>query len=232
MSEPQTATVATPIETCTPVRSAAHLRWIAVEYAALFYLLPALYVLNIVRLPIIPYLCILAIATTVYLLRRSDFDRTKFWNLRAARQGIIPVVSIFLANAAAISLLVYFLLPERFLSFHRENITLWVIVMIFYPLFSVYPQEIIYRVFMFERYKPLFQNTTAMIVASAAAFAFGHIIFGHWISVVMTLIGGIMFGITYARSKSALLTAFEHALYGDLIFTIGLGTYFYTGGHG
>ena len=38
-----------------------------------------------------------------------------------------------------------------------------------------------------------------------------------------TLIGGIFFTLTYNRSKSLLLTSIEHAIYGNWLFTIGMG---------
>lgn len=37
------------------------------------------------------------------------------------------------------------------------------------------------------------------------------------------LIGGILFVITYTKSKSILLTSAEHAIYGNWLFTIGMG---------
>jgi uncharacterized protein len=66
-------------------------------------------------------------------------------------------------------------------------------------------------------------------VASALAFGFVHIIFGSWISVVLSTIGGLLFALTYMKSGSLLLTCIEHALFGDFIFTIGLGQFFYHG---
>jgi uncharacterized protein len=45
----------------------------------------------------------------------------------------------------------------------------------------------------------------------------------------MTLIGGVLFANDYSRHRSLTLTCFEHSLYGCLIFTVGLGRFFYTG---
>ncbi|GBR19081.1 hypothetical protein AA3271_0383 [Gluconobacter japonicus NBRC 3271] len=67
------------------------------------------------------------------------------------------------------------------------------------------------------------------IVASAVAFGFAHILFLNWIAVGMTLIGGVLFASDYSRHRSLTLTCFEHSLYGCLIFTVGLGRFFYTG---
>jgi hypothetical protein len=46
---------------------------------------------------------------------------------------------------------------------------------------------------------------------------------------LLTLIGGWFFAETYARTRSMRLVWLEHALYGCLVFTIGLGDYFYHG---
>jgi len=174
-------------------------------------------------------LCVLALGCLGYLLRKRDFDRSALWNARAVPKRIAWVLGIFVVSAAIMTLAVYALLPHRFLELPRRRPELWLIIMVFYPLFSVYPQEIIFRVFLFERYRPLFVHRWPLIVGSASAFAWGHIIFGSPISVVLTFLGGLLFAKTYADSRSTLLVAIEHALYGCYIFTVGLGLYFYTG---
>jgi membrane protease YdiL (CAAX protease family) len=99
--------------------------------------------------------------------------------------------------------------------------------MVAYPAVSVYPQEVIYRAFVFHRYGPVFPGRWAIIAASAGAFALAHAPFGHWLSVVLSGAGGVIFAYTYQRTESLLAPAVEHALYGCFIFTVGLGTYFY-----
>lgn len=46
---------------------------------------------------------------------------------------------------------------------------------------------------------------------------------------VLSLIGGWLFTRRYQRSRSLLAVAIEHALYRQLVFTIGLGEFFYHG---
>jgi uncharacterized protein len=69
----------------------------------------------------------------------------------------------------------------------------WAVVMVAYPVASVYPQGVLYRAFFFERYAALFPGKWAMILASAAAFSFLHIIFRNWLAVWLTLAGGLLF---------------------------------------
>ncbi|HXB22539.1 MAG TPA: hypothetical protein VNV88_14225 [Candidatus Solibacter sp.] len=42
-------------------------------------------------------------------------------------------------------------------------------------------------------------------------------------------IGGLLFALTYQQSGSLLLACIEHAIFGNFIFTIGLGQFFYHG---
>jgi hypothetical protein len=56
-----------------------------------------------------------------------------------------------------------------------------------------------------------------------------HIIFGNVIAPLLTIPGGYLFCRTYARTGSLPAAAIEHAVYGDIVFTVGLGVYFYNG---
>ena len=68
-----------------------------------------------------------------------------------------------------------------------------------------------------------------LVVASAVAFSFAHIIFRNPIAIIFTLVGGLLFAWRYAETGSLFTSSFEHALYGCWMFTIGLGEYFYKG---
>ena len=70
-----------------------------------------------------------------------------------------------------------------------------------------------------------------MIAASAITFGFVHIVFGNWLAVLLSAIGGVLFSTTYLRTASLAVVCLEHALFGDFLFTIGLGRFFYHG-HG
>jgi len=99
--------------------------------------------------------------------------------------------------------------------------------MLLYPIWSAYPQELIYRTFFFERYKDIFFKKWLMILANSILFGFLHIIFGNWVSVLGATIIGFIFSLTYSKHQSLLAVATEHAIIGDIVFTIGLGQFFY-----
>jgi membrane protease YdiL (CAAX protease family) len=92
---------------------------------------------------------------------------------------------------------------------------------------SVVPQEILYRVFLFRRSRALLASGGARVASSAVLFGFAHVIYGNWIAVTLSALGGILFAWTYERTGSLKLVAHEHALYGGAEFTLGLGPYFY-----
>jgi membrane protease YdiL (CAAX protease family) len=64
----------------------------------------------------------------------------------------------------------------------------------------------------------------------AFAFSFAHLPFGNIYALLFTFIGGLMFLSTYRATSSLILAAFEHALFGDFLFTIGWGQFFFHAG--
>lgn len=164
-----------------------------------------------------------------WLILDKTFHRKRLGLHGMGLRGLRPVLLAFVPLAGAVGVWVWQALPARFLSLPRENTELWVMIMFLYPVFSVYPQEVIFRTFLFQRYHKIFPSDWAKIVASAVVFGLAHLMFNTWIAVAMTVVGGVLFAWTYARTKSTVFAAIEHALWGDFIFTIGLGAYFYGG---
>ena len=106
----------------------------------------------------------------------------------------------------------------------RTKPFLWLAILFVYTLLSVYPQEILYRTFFFQRYKVLIQNDKIFIFLNAIIFAFGHLFFKNVLVIVLTFLGGLLFAMTYNKSKSTLMVSVEHAIYGCWLFTVGMGT--------
>lgn len=147
-------------------------------------------------------------------------------------RGLRPLLARFAIATILIAGITYGLHRELFLSFVRERPVFWAVVMIAYPVLSAIPQEIIFRSFFFARYRPVFSGRWPMIVASGVAFAVAHVIFQNWIAPALCLVGGLMFAKTYDETRSLALVTIEHALYGCMIFTVGLGRFFYHGAVG
>ncbi|MEM8952679.1 MAG: CPBP family intramembrane glutamic endopeptidase [Verrucomicrobiota bacterium] len=177
---------------------------------------------------------ILVFATicTIVLLLDKTFDRKRLWN-RAGLKTEIGRILIFLLVLTTIPVAyLAFTEPERLFAFPRRAIVTWIFVMVLYPILSAYPQEIIFRAFFFHRYRSLFEKESTMITASAVAFGLAHLFLANWIAPVFATFGGLLFSWTYARSHSTLAAGVEHALWGNVLFTTGLGWYFYAGSIG
>jgi membrane protease YdiL (CAAX protease family) len=202
--------------------------YLACELAVLFVGIPAAMARRAIPRAPIPTLLVACAACVLALTRDPTFDRGALWNAHGALAHAGGVAGLFGLLALALAGIAAWLTPHTLFDFVREQPRLWALVMVFYPLVSVYPQEIVYRAFFFHRYAALFPDTATMAVASAAAFAFGHVMFPRpWVAMGLTLLGGLLFGYHYAVSRSLLLVSVEHALFGQVLFTVGLGRFFY-----
>jgi membrane protease YdiL (CAAX protease family) len=202
---------------------------LAVEFGLVFFVLIAAYALLQPPGGPIPVLVVLAVAAAVYLRRQDGFDRRDLWRPGALRDVWRPVLAVWCLAAAAMTGLVAWLAPDQLFELPRERPLLWAVIVVFYPLLSVYPQELLFRAFLLHRYEPLFPGPRWAALAGAAAFGFAHIIFGNVLAVVLTLAGGWLFARRYQRTRSLFVVSVEHAAYGLLIFTVGLGSSFYHG---
>jgi uncharacterized protein len=215
------------------------------EFLLLFFGIPlALFFRLASQLPPLPILWVVAVYCFIILCRDPTFDRRQLWNAAPLRQQLPKILALFAVGIAIVTLLVRQYAPELFLILVRTHPRAWAAILAAYPVFSVYPQGLIYRAFFFHRYGPLFNanapavdaipgelapNTRIwlMIFASAATFALMHILFHNWIALALTFPGGILFARRYLDTRSLCVSSFEHALYGCFLFTIGLGQYFY-----
>ena len=68
-----------------------------------------------------------------------------------------------------------------------------------------------------------------MIIMCAMVFCFAHIFVINWIAPLLGIFGGYIFASTYKKTKSLLIVSIEHALYGNTIFFLGLGWFFWGG---
>ena len=68
-----------------------------------------------------------------------------------------------------------------------------------------------------------------MILMSSIIFCFAHIFVINWVAPLLSFFGGLIFALTYNRTKSLLIASLEHSLYGNALFVIGLGWFFWGG---
>lgn len=220
--------------TAVEQRPAIHPRLVLLgEFILLFVGLPLVLFFHFATAwPRIPVLWAGSVYCLITLWRDPRFDRRQLWNVSRAGSQLGQILALFATGAVVIGALVRVYAPQLFLIFPRTHPGFWLFVMATYPVFSVYPQGLVYRAYLLHRYRPLLQPDPAgapslMIFASAAAFALMHVVFHNWIAIALTFPGGVLFARHYLNSKSLFTATLEHALYGCFLFTIGLGQFFY-----
>jgi membrane protease YdiL (CAAX protease family) len=204
-------------------------RYLAAEFVSLFIVTPLLYLRFRHLIHPIPLLWCVAALSTYLLYRDGYFSGNGFREARLRRKQMIFLLERFVFIAAIIGLFTILHDPGRFLSFPKTRTLLWLIVLFLYPILSVVPQGIVFRAFIFHRYGSLFGKGWGMIAVSGLTFSFAHLFYLNPVAALLTFAGGIMFAHTYLKSGSLWVSSMEHALYGDFIFTIGLGYYIYSG---
>ena len=195
----------------------------------LFGALPALLAFG-PRRALLPVIVGSGLICLFLLLRDRSFQRTQLLAFGAIGREWRGLLLRGLIVAAA---LVAFALPRggsaALLWFPRQKPHIWIGVALLYPIFSALPQEIVYRTFFFHRYRALFGNPRALIVVNAALFGWSHILVHNLTAVLLATVGGLLFARAFERTRSTPLVALEHAIYGDLVFTIGIGGMFVNG---
>ena len=198
------------------------------ELVLVLIILPLLVVLAPFKLPHIPLLVCGGVFATVRVWRHVSFKRLfarpprLWWRGPCIRAAVVAVAACF-----------YVLLnsPELFLSFPKNRTEMWSLVMLLYPVLSVLPQEIIYRVYIFEKFFPEPHQEKLAIIASSVLFSWVHVIYAGYFAMLSTLMAGCVLGVSYSRSRrqpgALWAVLLEHSVYGMLIFTVGLGRFFF-----
>ncbi|WP_340110255.1 CPBP family intramembrane glutamic endopeptidase [Pikeienuella sp. HZG-20] len=162
---------------------------------------------------------------------------TPGWRWRALLRGPVfgewrLILGFALVTAAAALALTLALRPDRLFALPLSRPDLWLMILLLYPILSALPQELVFRALFFERYGALFPNRAAAVAMNGAVFALAHLFFANWVAIAMTGFGGAIMGWAYIRRGAFGLALVLHTLAGWIIFTAGLGVYFYHGAIG
>jgi hypothetical protein len=155
---------------------------------------------------------------------RDELKRGMGW------RNALSIVLIFGIMGGAATWWIKTYHPSWFLDFPSNRPDTYMRIMIGYPIFSVAAQELLYRSFFFHRYGPLFgAHAWLIVIVNGLLFGYAHIIMNSAFAIAATALGGMILAARYAMSRSFWAVFIEHTLWGWLIFTIGLGRYFFTG---
>lgn len=202
------------------------------EIAALFVLAPIGLVLATygLRIPLFVSLPPLLLCFAAVLALDRSFRLRRELTVGVTPDDLVSIAVVFAVAALVVSAFVQKFLPAVFLSMPTQRPRTWLTVITLYPLLSVAAQELVYRTFFFHRYGPLFgANRWLAVVTNGLLFGFAHIVFYNWVAILGTAASGTLFAWRYTETRSFWAVWLEHSLYGILIFTVGLGGYFFTG---
>lgn len=197
-----------------------------IEAFLIFIVPPALVYLKVLpKSAIMPLLWIITLYAYVIMRRARRFEPIFHFD----KQEMIQILNRFFVLAPLMLFFVWLVFPNLLFSLVIKAPKIWLMVMVLYPLLSVVAQEILFRSFFVHRYYALINNEKLFIILNALIFAYIHSVFGNIIAIGLSFFGGILFMQTYLRSGSVLMSSIEHMLYGNLIFTLGIGNFFYHG---
>lgn len=192
------------------------------EFFLLFIVLPICFALDYsIRLKMIVGL--LGFVYVIFILLKVEKNTFKispnlnwkmFWNQTIVKFLLIVIIT---------TLFVWVTNKADLFNVILGKPKLWVIILFIYSFLSVYPQELIYRTFFFQRYELLFKNKMLFMFVNAVLFSLGHLFFRNSLVIVLTFLGGLLFASTFLKTRSTLLVSVEHAVYGSWLFTVGMG---------
>jgi membrane protease YdiL (CAAX protease family) len=175
---------------------------------------------SIVILPLLAFIFIVMQRTTDFTWK--ELFRWQVPHRLLRRHGLIVL-------ATFIVLLGYVFVFEREHLFNLPKNQPWIFVALcfFYPVFSAFGQEIIYRTFLFRRFRQLFPKEWHFTLVSGITFSFMHIVYYDPVSMILTFIGGLYFAQVYVWTRSVLFSTVLHGCMGIIVFAVGLGQYFW-----
>ncbi|TNJ46514.1 CPBP family intramembrane metalloprotease [Tamlana fucoidanivorans] len=192
------------------------------EGLILFVVIPLSFMINYsiwlkLGLGVIGFLYVVYVLTVVEKLP-LNISKHLNWHL-FLKQTLIK----FLLIALLTTFFIWFTNKELLFFVVLNKPKLWLMILFIYTVFSVYPQEILYRTFFFYRYETLVKSKIGFVLLNAALFTLGHLFFKNNLVLVLTFIGGLLFAGTYQKTRSTLLVSIEHTIYGCWLFTVGMG---------
>lgn len=210
---------------------AADLRWRRAEFLLLYVGLPVLFALALPSV-LLPAGFLGATALAFLMLARTPgfswSELLEGWRGLDVRL----IAGVALAVSLALGALVWLLLPGQALALPRFATGLWIAILLLYPWLSALPQEVMFRVLFFRRYGALFPDRRIAVGINGAVFGLAHLAYWNWVAVPLAALGGALFADAYLRRGGFPMASVLHSVCGMLVFTSGLGLFFYHGAIG
>lgn len=190
------------------------------------YIVLVLKLFNLI-IPVLLLVCVYCII--IYCIENKNFSSEfkKIFNINI--NIFIRIIIRWIFASFILLIITFYFFNEKFFIIQNNKPEILWKIMILYPIFSALPQEFIFCKFFFYRYKSIFKSDNNLVISSALFFSVTHILFLNFIAPILSFIGGLLFANTYNKHRSLLLVSIEHGLYGNTLFFIGLGWYFWGG---
>jgi membrane protease YdiL (CAAX protease family) len=151
----------------------------------------------------------------VYRLKPADFGLRRF-HLR--RSGLVTMVLTGLMSLALLAAL--YLVPELFSqgvkAMRLLNMPLW-LILTSYALLSAPLQEVVFRGIIIRRLQVMTQNKWVIIGISSVLFALVHVMFWNPMLVVVTFLGGMVWGWLFMRYGNLWPIQVSHSVLGSIL---------------
>ena len=177
---------------------------------------------------VVPTLLVAAAIAFVAMRRAGLLARGEVTRLGVVSHDWARMLARFVFSALLLAGLLALYRPALLWSFPRHNPRFWALVCVAYPVVSVLPQGVLYRALWEKRYAAGLPPAVSLVLG-AALFSWAHVVFRNVWACAFTFVGGLFFLSSYRRTGSLLFSGIEHALYGDFLFTVGWGAFFYEG---
>lgn len=198
-----------------------------VELLGLFLVVPLLLRWGVVGAPRLLVLALVTAGCAALLWRDPTFDRRKLTSRRGLGGSLGRTAVRGVLAAAVVLALVATLRPTAgALPTHRAA---WLGGLALYPFVSAWPQELIFRVFFFHRYAVLLGAGRTLMAVNALSFGALHLVYPNAVAPLVSIPAGALLALTYQRTGSMSAVWIEHTVYGLLVFSLGLGGYFFDG---
>ncbi|MBU3011430.1 CPBP family intramembrane metalloprotease [Polaribacter vadi] len=196
-----------------------------IEIFFLFIVAPVVLLLPISIIIKVIYVGLGVVYITLISIFKEKFSKIKT-DKKSNKKVVLEIGIRFLIIALLTTLVLYYQNKEQLFNVILNKPDLWLKFSGVYILFSVIPQELIYRTFFVKRYQNLIKNKWLFIFINSVLFSFAHIWFQSFTVLAFSFVGSLLFAHTYLKTKSNWLIILEHSIYGVCLYTVGYGELF------
>lgn len=154
----------------------------------------------------------------IYIFRKEDLKKIHLpKNRYVYKKLVFKDLSLFIFLILFLDLLG----QVKLIFYDLKNFHYLILLSLIYLVFSVIPQEIIFRYYFFTRYKDVFKSKYILITVNSFIFSIFHVIYLDIKIIFITFLGSLLFSANYMKFNSLILVILQHFLFGQIFFMLG-----------